>query len=326
MSYEGFRSILSFLVQRAGGTGVALGEVIGVGEAVNWILRLATGFLADALGAYWALTGLGYLLTPLGILVAVSAPRLDLIALGVGLERLGKAIRSPARDALIAGMTERHGAVFGAHELLDQIGAVAGPLVAYYLLISGSPLELLALPGAATIATLLAAKTLYPYRPRPTGKYSLSLQGLREGGKIALVSALTSITLVHPVVLVYAGTRLYAMGEQAVILYMAVMLVDAIAALPLGLLWDKYHDKTLLLIPVAGLLGAAAMFTDPWASAVLSGIALAGTETLLKAYTAKETAESMARGTGYGAMALGVGVGLTASGILYSILVDIASP
>ncbi len=320
LAYEGFRSALSILVEKAGGGWVELGGVIGLGEILNWGLRLATGALADALGAYWAITFAGYALTPIGILVATMGQNIGLVALGVGLERLGKAVRSPARDALLAGLeVEEKGIVFGLHELLDQVGAVGGPLLAYLLLVEGAGLYWLALPGALTVVFLALAKTVYPSKTLYAGKRERIAARMT---KITLVSAILALTIVHPVVLVYAGQARYSMGETAVLLYLAAMLVDAAVAVPLGAAWDRYGSPVLLSIPLAGLAGVALLYVNPWAAAAATGAALAGTETVLKAYVARETGEGE-RGIGYGSMALGLGVGMAASGILYSFLVSL---
>jgi len=135
------------------------------------------------------------------------------------------------------------------------------------------------------------------------------------------VSFALSILVVHPVVLVYAGQKIYSLGATSVMLYMAAMLVDAVAAIPLGLIWDRYREKTLAVIPSTGVAGAALLMLNPWLAALMTGIAVAGTETLLKAYVALKTAREE-RGTGYGAMALGLGAGMASSGLVYSLIVD----
>jgi len=46
-------------------------------------------------------------------------------------ERTGKALRGPARDVLLSGATQEvgHGWGFGLHSIMDQTGAVIGPLL-----------------------------------------------------------------------------------------------------------------------------------------------------------------------------------------------------
>jgi len=92
-------------------------------------MRLASGYLADKTRLYWPLTFLGY-----GALLSIPllalAGNWEMAALLIILERIGKAIRTPARDTILSHATAQvgRGFGFGLHEALDQIGAILGPL------------------------------------------------------------------------------------------------------------------------------------------------------------------------------------------------------
>lgn len=86
------------------------------------MLRLGTGTLADRLGKPWPQTMLGYALTAVCVpLLAVtgSPPAAGLLYNG---ERVGKAIRTPARDAMLAHASTKmgRGYAFGLHTALDK--------------------------------------------------------------------------------------------------------------------------------------------------------------------------------------------------------------
>src|SRR3989475_330562 len=70
---------------------------------------------------------------------AAGAAAWQVIGLRV-VDRLGKGLRTPPRDALIADATPPplRGRAFGLQRGLDHAGAVLGPLVAWWLLASGT--------------------------------------------------------------------------------------------------------------------------------------------------------------------------------------------
>ena len=76
------------------------------------------------------------------------------------LERVGKAVRSPAKSALLARMAAStgRGRGFAVHKALDQVGAFAGPLllagVAAVTGVLWPGLALLAVPGAVSLLLL----------------------------------------------------------------------------------------------------------------------------------------------------------------------------
>ena len=100
------------------------------------MLRLVSGRLADRTGRYWALTIAGYGLTAVCVPLLGFTPLLGTAGLAVAAalilaERIGKAIRSPAKSALLADAASQvgMGRGLGVHKALDQVGAFAGPLL-----------------------------------------------------------------------------------------------------------------------------------------------------------------------------------------------------
>jgi predicted MFS family arabinose efflux permease len=170
VTYEGARSITGPYLSLLGASAAAVGLVAGAGELIGYALRLASGVLADRTRRYWLLTIAGYTLNLAAVPLLALAGRWEIAAALMVAERTGKAIRTPARDAMLAHATKTlgRGWGFGLHEAMDQIGALAGPLlVAAALARSGSyrnGFAWLAIPAAlALVALLIAWRTL----PRP---------------------------------------------------------------------------------------------------------------------------------------------------------------
>src|SRR5207248_11078282 len=96
--------------------------------------------LADRAKRRGPLIVLGYAIAVLvRPVIAATAAAWQVIALRV-VDRIGKGLRTPPRDALIADVTpaELRGRAFGLQRGMDHAGAVLGPLVAWWLLAAGS--------------------------------------------------------------------------------------------------------------------------------------------------------------------------------------------
>jgi len=126
MTYEGSRSITGPFMGTLGANAAIIGFVAGFGELVGYSLRMLSGYLVEKTGRYWTFTFLGYFLNLLAVPLLALAQRWETAALLIILERLGKGIRIPARDAMLshAGHKIGVGWAFGLHEAMDRIGAL----------------------------------------------------------------------------------------------------------------------------------------------------------------------------------------------------------
>jgi len=131
MTYEGARSVAGPYLFALGAGAVAVGFATGFGEFLGYVLRYLSGHLADRTRRYWALVIFGYAISLSVIPALAFVGRWQEAIFLLILERLGKAIRTPARDALLSYATTRmgRGLGFGLHEAMDQIGALIAPLI-----------------------------------------------------------------------------------------------------------------------------------------------------------------------------------------------------
>jgi len=133
----------AFVTGALGGGALALGVLDGLADAVAAGFKLATGYLADRPRLRGPLIVGGYAIAAvIRPLIAVAAAAWHVIALR-GADRVGKGIRTPARDTAIAEVTapEIRGRAFGLHRGADHVGAIFGPLLAALLLRYGFPLR-----------------------------------------------------------------------------------------------------------------------------------------------------------------------------------------
>jgi len=169
MAYEGGRSIIGPFLGAMGAGGTVVGVLSGFGELAGYGVRFVSGRVADRSRRYWSIATSGYAINLLAVPALALAGSWPVAACLVIAERVGKGIRTPARDALLAHASTRAGSghAFGLHEALDQIGAVAGPLgVSAILAFSAKgyrpAFAALVVPVVVALVLLRSARRTYP--------------------------------------------------------------------------------------------------------------------------------------------------------------------
>ncbi|HKK46259.1 MAG TPA: hypothetical protein VJ964_12110, partial [Balneolaceae bacterium] len=105
VTYEGARSVTGPFLQLLGAGAATVGVLIGLGELVGYGLRFFTGWLADRTGWYWVFIIAGYGVNLMAVPLLALAGSWQMAGGLIITERLGKAIRTPARDAVLSRAT-----------------------------------------------------------------------------------------------------------------------------------------------------------------------------------------------------------------------------
>ncbi|HEY1722650.1 MAG TPA: MFS transporter [Magnetospirillaceae bacterium] len=169
MAYEGARSATGPFLATLGASGAIVGAVAGGGELVGYALRMLSGIFADRTRRYWTFVTIGFIIQLGAVPLLSLAGSWQLAALLIVAERTGKALRNPARDALLSNATEAtgHGWGFGLHQAMDQTGAVLGPLiVAAVMAWRGDyaiAFAMLTIPVVCCFIALFTAWRLFPH-------------------------------------------------------------------------------------------------------------------------------------------------------------------
>lgn len=343
MVYEGARSLYGPLLASLGASATAVGLVTGAGEATALLLRLVSGPFADRTRRYWPLTLLGYSLTAVCVPLMAVTPALGVAGLAVAAalilaERLGKAIRSPAKSALLADAAERVGLGrgLGVHKALDQIGAFAGPLLVAALVAAGAghlglPFAALAVPGAASILLLLFLRARNRDIDRPEVMHPAAIA---SPARVPLPAAFWWFAIAAGLCtagLVTYGLIGFHLAEARLVdtavvpvLYAAAMAAGAVIALVTGFLYDRSGPWTLLILPLMVAAVPPLAFSGRLALVVI-GILLWGAAVGLQDSTVKALVADLVprhrRATAYGLFAAvqgaGALVGGAATGALY---------
>ncbi len=149
----------AFFTTVLGAGATALGTLDGAAEFASALVKYVAGRLADRESRRGRLVVVGYAIAiVIRPLIAVTAAAWQVIGLRV-VDRLGKGLRTPPRDALVADATPLplRGRAFGFMRGLDHAGAVLGPIAAWYLLaVRRAPLRTIIgasiVPGAVVLA------------------------------------------------------------------------------------------------------------------------------------------------------------------------------
>lgn len=344
MVYEGARSITGPLLASLGASALLVGVVTGGGEALALVLRVVAGPLADRSGRYWTLTLAGYGLMAVCVPLLAVTPFVGAAGLGVacGLvlaERAGKAIRSPAKTALLAEAASLvgHGRGFAVHKALDQVGAFAGPLlVAGVVAATGAiwpGLALLAVPGVAAMVLLLWIRARFAALPDGGARRARTADGtpatrIDDPRKrlprifylfAASAGAATAGLVTFGVISFHLIDAKLLPVAAVPLVYAAGMAAEAPAALATGFLYDRWGAKVLLALPFLVAAVPALAFSLS-ATTVVIGVLIWGAANGIQDSTVKalvaDLVPSPRRATAYGVFAAIQGAAALAGGAL----------
>nr|WP_319540622.1 MFS transporter [uncultured Methanospirillum sp.] len=327
--YEGARSISGPYLLSLGTSAVLVGTITGAGEFLGYAVRIVSGKIADLSHYYWALTIGGYFML-IAIPLLAFTGSWETAAILFILERIGKGIRSPAKDAILGAATTPigRGTGFGIHELLDQIGAVLGPIVLAAALVDTGRYQLgFTLLFIPFIMLLILAVLAYKLMPDPlgfemkqSGSHGLSTTQSYEFILFTGFTLLCTIGFLSFPLISFHALKLHLVSDFEIpLLYALAMLVDAAIAPISGKLYDRKGIIVLLAIPVIGILipffGFGMSRELIICSAILFGLSMGIQETVLRAVVADQIHISK-RGTAYGIFNVVYGLGFLIGGIV----------
>ena len=359
MTHEGASSIRGAYFTILGASAGAIGFVSGLGELIGYSMRYVFGRIADKRKNYWFMTIFGYVIDVLAVPALALVGENGWIAAAILLiiQRMGKAIKKPAKDTIMsfAASQEGVGKSFGIQEMLDQIGAFLGPVLLYLVMLfktTGTTFEIystcfavLAIPGAITIIMLLItrkkfpnpenfepeAKEFVPFEMKKSFKYYIMGISLFAFGFIDY-----SLVIMHisrnftSIAGGLAETSSIINSGTIPLLYAGAMLVDAVAALVFGYMYDKKGVKVLVLSTIISAPFSAFVFLGKSVPMVIFGVVLWGIgmgaqDSILKAAVTTMVPKS-SRATGYGIFECSFGIFWFLGSWLLGVLYDVSVP
>jgi MFS family permease len=286
----------SFLVGVLRGSAGTLGVIEGVSDALLGVAKLLGGPVANDPTRRVRLARGGYLLTAVftaGIGLASSVWQAGVLRAAAWVAR---GARTPARDTLLAGLAppDAYGRAFGVERAGDNLGAVAGPLLASVLVAAVGirrSFWFALLPGAlAAVSISLAAararRTAATAPPRERAR--LALGALRQAGlgrpllPVALFelgNVTTTLLILRATQLLHHGGRsVTAAASLAILIYAAHNVAASVVALAGGAWIDRRGPRRVFAVGAAAYVLAYGGFALPvhhWAL-LLAWFCLAG--------------------------------------------------
>ena len=317
-----FSVLPTFLLSLPGSSVELLGLIEGAAEGLSYALRSVSGIFSDMFRKRKLLVLIGYgLSTIVKPLFATARVGSDILVIRV-VDRIGKAIRTSPRDALLSDSVpaEKRGMAFGIHKTLDLSGSIIGPVVASALMLFvGLTVRdvfwLSFIPG--TIALMVLLFLVQERLGKGKGEYRL-LQGMRIVLRGRFVTLLVLVGLFSlgafsaSFVLIYAkeaGVR----DSLIPLVYMIINVASILVAIPSGILSDRIGREKTLFIGYGLFLSVSLLILFSFVSlssafliAVVFG-AYEGIVATVQRALVPEYAESSYRGTAYGLYYLVVG-------------------
>lgn len=345
ITHEGAASIIGAYLSLAGASAAAIGFTSGLGGFIGYSLRIVTGVAADRTGKYWPMTILGYIIDCMAIPALGLVPRGGwILACGlILLQRIGKAVKKPAKDTLLSFAATQYGAgkSFAIQEVLDQIGAVLGPLILFLVLWLKKESDLfsaytvcfliLGIPALATVVLLLFARNKFPNPEKfePDVKKPVKLGMTRSFVLYLIAISLFSLGFLDfPLITMHTARKSLLPDDFLPLIYAGAMFLDAVAALVFGWLFDKYGLRTLMLSTLLAAPFAWFVFggSSLWSLSIgvsLWGIGMGAQESVLKAAVTVLVPKGN-RSTGYGVFQTAFGICLFIGSWLMGVLYDVS--
>lgn len=329
----------AFITGVLGGGAVALGALDGAADAAAALVKLVSGRLADRPARRGPLIVGGYFIAAaVRPVIAVTAAAWQVVGLRV-VDRLGKGLRTPPRDAMIADVTPAPlvGRAFGLQRGLDHVGAIIGPLVAWLLLSRHADVRTVILASVipGVLVLVLAAWAVKGGRGRSRA----------DEGVVGVVPPSPAVARLRPPSTVIAISIFYLLRmPETLLILRAQMLGVSVALIPI--LWAALHvvrsstsfaggalsdrigpSRTMWIgwlsyVALAAGMGLASSSLAAWVLFLALGVVAGLTESPERALVSAATGGHHGSGFGVyhaltGVTALGGGIGL---GVVFQVV------
>lgn len=347
LGHEVPTALLPRFITSLGGTAAALGVIEGIADGLAGVARLAGGALADdphrrratAVGGYTSVAILSGLIG-----AATSVWQVAILRAGAWTAR---GLRVPSRNALLADATPReaYGRAYGFERMMDNLGAIGGPILALLLVAVFSvktTILLSIIPGLlATFAILYAIRHLSKLEDRERQPIRLQVRPVIGVGLGRLMLGVSAFELgnVAATLLILRATELLTPGRGetsatsvALVLYVCYNAAATAVSVPAGHLSDGTSPHLVLVSGVIAFLAAYAIFATVGPNVpvlavafVLAGVGIGCVETAEHAAVAV-AAPANIRGSAFGLLASVQSFGNLAASAMAGIIWTTVSP
>lgn len=321
VSSEMILPILPMFLKSLGGAGLAVGLAGGFRDSIPSILNIVFGYLSDRLGKRKIFIWGGYVTSAVFRLLLVLSKSCQQAVVFSSLERIGKGLRTAARDAIIAdSAAAARGKGFGIHRAFDSAGAIVGSVAVFILFWAFN----FGFKPIILIAGIIAFVSLIPLRfvketetPPHKSLQKITLRGLpaplRIFIAIAGVFALGNFSYMFFIMKAQEAFSDKSSVTVPILLYILFNIFYTAFAAPFGALSDKIGRSKILILGYG--LFSATSFGFAYLSSLpafivlfaLYGVAYAAIESNQRACASDLTSQQL-KATGLGAFHTTIGL------------------
>lgn len=326
-----------FIVVGLGASRAVLGTIEGSAELVSYAFRIVSGSISDKTTRRKPFIIAGYGLSTISKpFFSASSGWLDAFAVRAT-DRIGKGLRTPPRDALIADSVsiENTGKAFGFHRTLDQAGAIVGPVAAFALLqfidIRGVFIMSL-IPGAIAILILIFVVKEVAIKKQPTANIFANMKQVIYGNRpfviLLVISCIFSLGAFNFSFVLLKASDIGVEISFIPIVYAVINITHTVIGIPSGILADKIGKEKVLLIGY-GVFGVSSILMVILSGNTLYAYLIAGvfgvymgiSETVQRAVIPRYVSSEL-RGTAFGLFSIVIGSGFFVGNVLFGFLWD----
>lgn len=328
----------TYLVNNLGVSKAILGAIEGSSELTSYVFRMISGSISDKVRKRKIFVIMGYGLSTVSKPFFVVASTWYDAFIVRAMDRVGKGVRTAPRDALIADSVSESisGKAFGIHRTIDQMGAIAGPLVAFAILqsIDIHAVFLVSLiPGAiAVIILIFFVKEVAIKKFASSTTILGNIRGLLKENKpfviLTIITGIFSLGAFNFSFILLRASELGVDQSFIPIVYAIINVAHTVIGIPAGILSDKLGKEKVILLSycifaISSMLMVVSINNLSYAYilAVIFGLYVGISETVQRAIIPKYVTSEL-RGTAYGLYSVVTGVCFFVSNITFGFIWD----
>lgn len=336
LSSEMIYPLIPEFLTNLGANKFIIGVIEGVVEAVASGFRTIFGRVSDKMRNRKLFIFIGYGLSSFSKPLLFFAGIWQTVFLVRVADRLGKAIRTPARDALISTSIDPadKGKAFGYHRAMDRIGAIGGPALAMLILfLSGNNVRLVFLlsviPGILSVIFINFAKETKKAASSKTvtGKKTTNL---RDRAFIIFFISVVVFTLGNSsnAFLILKAQETGLSLKLVPLIWVFYNIFCTVSAPIFGILSDHMGPRPVIIASfiyyalVYALFAFSESIWQMWFLFAAYGIYFGLTDGVFRAYIA-DLVEEDNRATAYGIFNTGIGLALLPASMLFGWVWDV---
>jgi MFS family permease len=344
MTGDGYYSVVGPYLGTLGASAAIIAVIVGIGGLVAYTPRLASGWYCDHTGHYWNIMVVGLIINFIAVPLLAIAGHWELAFGIIVFDRMGRALRSPARDAIISHAAKGMGGAgraFGLHEAMSDIGSMVGPIMVAIMLHAnyGYSFAIGVLMIPAFLALVITFLTIRWY-PKPIELEAPCPLDVEKPAKAKLplmfwiymlaVGLVAAAFIDFPLISFHISNEDHLETFWIPVLFAIAMGLDAISAIIFGHFFDRIGMTAIAVVFAISAFFVPLVFgTDPLFMVIgiaLWGVGQGAIGSILRAAVSQLVPQSR-RGLGYGIYSTTFGIlwflGSAATGILYVISIPL---